>query len=96
MKINIELIKALEQDAMLDLSDEELNKILKFENDILEKFEKVFSINTDNVKELYYPFEIYNTYLREDDNTSVISKEAILSNAIDSDEDFIVIAKVVK
>ncbi|AGR41821.1 Asp-tRNA(Asn)/Glu-tRNA(Gln) amidotransferase subunit GatC [Spiroplasma diminutum] len=96
MKINLEILNELQEEAMLDLSQEELENILKYENEILKKFEKVLAINTDNVMELHYPFEIQSNTLREDDETNVLSKNDILSNAPSTNGDFITITKVVK
>ncbi|AKX33774.1 glutamyl-tRNA(Gln) amidotransferase subunit C [Spiroplasma litorale] len=95
MKINFDILKSLENDVMLDLTDEELNKILKFENEILSKFEKVLNINTDGVQQLHYCFEINNSYLRNDDETRTISKEDLLSNAPEVEDDYVIIKKVV-
>ncbi|QHX36365.1 Asp-tRNA(Asn)/Glu-tRNA(Gln) amidotransferase subunit GatC [Spiroplasma sp. BIUS-1] len=96
MKINLELLKELQDDVMLDLSEEELKNILKYENDILQKFEKVLSIDTEGVEELHYPFDLNKTYLREDEEISLLEKEDVLKNAPSVDGDFITITKVVK
>ncbi|QEH61361.1 glutamyl-tRNA(Gln) amidotransferase subunit C [Spiroplasma chinense] len=96
MKINKELVLELADDIMLELTDEEANEILKVENDILNKFEKVFSINTDNVQESYYCFDDFNTYLREDNDSRKITKEEMLRNAPKSEDGYVVIEKVVK
>ncbi|WP_338985302.1 Asp-tRNA(Asn)/Glu-tRNA(Gln) amidotransferase subunit GatC [Spiroplasma endosymbiont of Diplazon laetatorius] len=96
MKINLELLKELQEDAMLNLTEEELKNILKYENDILHKFEKVLSINTDGVEELHYPFDIHNTHLREDGEVKVLAQEDVLRNAPSVEGDFVTITKVVK
>ncbi|ASP27882.1 glutamyl-tRNA(Gln) amidotransferase subunit C [Spiroplasma corruscae] len=95
MKINFEVLKSLEEDVMLDLSDQELNEVLKVENQILSKFEKVLKINTDGVEQMHYCFEIKNTYLRDDENSRTIPKEKVLSNAPEKDDDYIIMNKVV-
>ena len=38
-------------------------------------------IDTENVKEMVYPFEAETAFLREDEITHTISREAALSNA---------------
>ncbi|AHI52470.1 Asp-tRNA(Asn)/Glu-tRNA(Gln) amidotransferase subunit GatC [Spiroplasma culicicola] len=96
MKINKEFILELAEDVMLELTDEEAEEITSFENDILEKFEKVFAINTDNVRESHYPFDYNNTYLREDDEIRTIDREMLLKNAPKHEEGYVVIEKVVK
>ncbi|WP_339021100.1 Asp-tRNA(Asn)/Glu-tRNA(Gln) amidotransferase subunit GatC [Spiroplasma endosymbiont of Atherix ibis] len=96
MKINLELLEELQEDAMLTLSKDELENILKYENDLLKKFEKVLSIDTTNVEELHYPFDISQTYLREDNKVNVLSQSEILKNAPSTEGDFLTITKVVK
>ncbi|AUB31174.1 Asp-tRNA(Asn)/Glu-tRNA(Gln) amidotransferase subunit GatC [Spiroplasma floricola] len=96
MKINLELLEELQEDAMLTLSKKELESILKYENDLLKKFEKVLSVDTNNVEELHYPFDILQTHLREDDKISVLPQSEILKNAPTIDGDFLTITKVVK
>ncbi|AUM62366.1 Asp-tRNA(Asn)/Glu-tRNA(Gln) amidotransferase subunit GatC [Spiroplasma monobiae] len=96
MQINLELLKELQEDAMLDLTEKELQDILKVENQILKKFEKVLSVDTDGVEELHYPFDFNFTYLREDDKTQVLPQNEILRNAPSIDGDFVTITKVVK
>ncbi len=96
MTINLELLKELQDDAMLDLSEKELQNILKYENSILKKFEKVLLVNTDNVEELHYPFDIFIKDLRDDEETKSLSKDEILKNAPSTFEDFITVVKVVK
>ncbi|AKU79357.1 Asp-tRNA(Asn)/Glu-tRNA(Gln) amidotransferase subunit GatC [Spiroplasma turonicum] len=96
MKINFDILKSLEDDVMLDLSDKELQDVLKVENDILNKFEKVLKINTDGIRQLHYCFDSLNIYLREDEITYSLDKKDVLSNAPEKDEDYIILKKVVK
>ncbi|ALD66025.1 Asp-tRNA(Asn)/Glu-tRNA(Gln) amidotransferase subunit GatC [Spiroplasma cantharicola] len=96
MTINLELLKELQEDAMLDLSEKELQNILKYENIILKKFEKVLLVNTDNVEEMHYPFDITTNKLREDQEVKTLPKDEILKNAPSVHDDFITIVKVVK
>lgn len=96
MKITKEFVKVLADDIMLELTDHEANEILKTENDILSKFEKVFLINTDGVKESHHPFEFENSFLREDNEIRTISKTELLKNAPAQKDGYVIISKVVK
>lgn len=95
-KMTKELINELAKDIMIKLTDEEIQQILETENTIVQRFEEVKKINTDNVEPLHYPFDVENSYLREDDDSSKISQEIILKNAPSTDGDYITITKVVK
>jgi len=97
MKITKEFVKILIDDILLELTDDEIEEVLRTENDILNKFEKVFLINTDNVKESHYAFDFKNSYMRDDDEQPrVILKEEMLQNAPVKKDGFVVLNKVVK
>ncbi|ATZ21371.1 Asp-tRNA(Asn)/Glu-tRNA(Gln) amidotransferase subunit GatC [Mesoplasma tabanidae] len=86
----------LAQDSMLKFTDNEINEIVAKQEDLKKEFEKVLKIDTSNVKPLFYPYDDIHTYLREDNETTVINQKVILSNAPTSDGDFVTIKKVVK
>lgn len=91
-----EKAKKLANQIMIDLTDEEAEKISEeFETidqiiDILDVFD------TDGVAEMVYPFEDETTFLREDEVKNVLSKEDALKNAPKVVEGQIVVPKVVK
>ncbi len=95
MKITKNLIKELAADVMLELDENEVNEITNLENDILNKFEKVLLINTEGVEEAHYPFDLTNSYLREDEVSKTTPKAKVLRNAPQTSEGYVVIEKVV-
>lgn len=93
--IDINYLKSLAKDIMLEANDQELDYILSVEESILEKFKKVTSIDTTNVKPTFYPLNDIHNFLREDNNSEVIEQEYILKNAPTSKDECVTIAKVV-
>ncbi|MBW0594721.1 aspartyl/glutamyl-tRNA amidotransferase subunit C [Mycoplasma anatis] len=93
-----ELYKIAET-LMLKPTEEVVEEILK-DWEVLQKYIQMMSlINTDNVKPMTHINENYQVdFFREDieDDSWAIKKEHILSNATESDRDFIITKKVVK
>lgn len=89
-------IKDLAKRIMFEVSDEEANKIKKaFE--IFDKQVAVLNeIDTENVEEMIYPFDVETTYLREDEVKHLLSKEDALANVSKVKEGHVVVPKVVK
>lgn len=101
MKANIKLtpslLKDLATDVFIDLTDAEIQEVIAIENAILQRFEKVSTIDTKGVKPLIYPFETPRTYLREDDTEpTIIDQSAVLANATTTSGPYITITKVIK
>ncbi|AJM71677.1 Asp-tRNA(Asn)/Glu-tRNA(Gln) amidotransferase subunit GatC [Mycoplasma yeatsii] len=93
--IDINYLKSLAKDIMLEANDQELDYILSVEESILEKLKKVTSIDTTNVEPTFYPLKDIHNFLREDNNPEVIDQECILKNAPTSKDECVTIAKVV-
>ncbi|UWD35192.1 aspartyl/glutamyl-tRNA amidotransferase subunit C [Mycoplasma cottewii] len=93
--IDINYLKSLAKDIMLEANDQELDYILSVEESILEKLKKVTSIDTTNVEPTFYPLKDIHNFLREDNNSEVIDQECILKNAPTSKDECVTIAKVV-
>lgn len=96
MKNNLEdIIDDLANDIMLEFNDEDKKEFLNLEQELEEKFAKVTNINTDGVEPLFFPFELTNSHLREDDQFEVLEKDDVLRNAPSISGDYISIVKVV-
>lgn len=95
-KISKELVQELANGIMIELTNDEAELIVETEKHILERLDKIRLIDTENVKPLHYAYEGSNTFLKEDEDFEVISKESVLKNAPSSEGDFITIKKVVK
>ncbi len=67
--------------ALLDLSDEEKDKLSKELGDILNYFKKLEDIDTSNVKPMTHPIEGLKNVFREDEPWESLSNEEALKNA---------------
>ena len=89
-------IKVLANNLMFDLNDEEVEDISK-EFDKIDKMLAFFDeIDTNNVKEMVYPFEDETSFLREDEVSNVLSQDDALKNAAKVISGHVVVPKVVK
>ncbi|ATZ16625.1 aspartyl/glutamyl-tRNA(Asn/Gln) amidotransferase subunit C [Entomoplasma freundtii] len=94
--ISNEYLQELARDIMLELSPEELTSIRTIEKDLKAKFAAVLKINTDNVEPLNYPFEEPHLKLRDDAVVKTIPQATVLQNAPVTQDEFIVLTKVIK
>lgn len=91
-----EYFKHLAHQLMFDVNETEIAQ-LQAEFTILERqIDLLERIDTDNVEPMVYPFEQETTYLREDEVTNILSREAALSNAQAVMAGHIHVPKVVK
>lgn len=89
-------VKNLALDLMFEVSDEEALDIVndfKLLDEMLSFFEE---IDTTNVEEMIYPYDIETSYLRDDEVSNVLSSEDALSNVAKVKEGHVVVPKVVK
>ena len=94
--MEIKEIKDLAGRLMFTLSDEEAQLIVD-EFELLDKQLQILNeIDTENVEEMIYPFDVEISFLREDEVSHVLDKELALSNATKVKEGHIVVPKVVK
>ena len=94
--MEIKEIKDLAGRLMFTLSDEEAQLIVD-EFELLDKKLSILNeIDTENVEEMIYPFDVETSFLREDEVSHVLDKELALSNATKVKEGHIVVPKVVK
>jgi len=94
MQIDKELILKLEKLSRLKLSAEERTVIQKDLNNILGMVEKLQELDLSDVQPLVYITEEVNV-LREDEVKNQVSREAALSNAPDSNEQYFKVSKVI-
>lgn len=95
MRFRKEEIQKIAILAKLKFSDDEIKKFTDQFNEIVEYFNKLNKINTDNIEPLSHPIEIFSN-LREDQlNKSIDINDALL-NAPDRDEQFFLVPKVIK
>lgn len=96
IKVDKAKLKELANDLLFDMADDEYETLLKEFDELvaqmalLEKIEGV-----DQVKPLIYPFEVTNSFLREDEPQAPLSREQVLSNAPDTYAGQIRLPKVV-
>ncbi len=93
---DIAYFKTLAHQLMFDLSDDEAKDIaLEFET-LQKQLSILEAIDTTNVEEMVYPFEMPTTFLREDVVENVCSQQDALKNAKAQKEGHFVVPKVVK
>ena len=93
---DIAYFKKLAHQIMFDLSDEEAQDIAKEFDTLQKQLSLLEAIDTTNVEEMIYPFEMPTTFLREDVIENVCSQQDALKNAKDSAGGHFVVPKVVK
>lgn len=96
MKITKEEVIKVAELARLKLTEEEINIFCTQLDNILEYFDKMKNLNTDNVSPMSHILPI-NNIEREDENAnSDISNEALSKIAPDSDNGFVVVPKIIE
>ncbi|TDW20988.1 aspartyl/glutamyl-tRNA(Asn/Gln) amidotransferase subunit C [Breznakia blatticola] len=96
MEKNKAYFRKLANQIMIDLSDDEIEILQKEFEVTLRKMDLLDKINTDDVKEMVYPFELETHFLREDEIENVISQQEALENAPEVKDGQILVPKVVK
>lgn len=81
--------------ARLDLTEEELDKLVPQLSNIIEFVEQLSEVDTDGVEALPSPIDI-PLRLREDAVTDGACAEKVLSNAPEELEDYYVVQKIVE
>lgn len=95
-QITKETLKEAANKLMFDLTDEELDKLVKEFDIIVKQMELIAEIpGVDDVEPMTFPFECAVTYLREDVATKPEDRDEILKNAKDVVDGQIRLPKVV-
>ena len=95
-KISKETIEHISKLALLDLSEEEKEKLAKELGDILSYFKKLDNIDTSNVKPLTHPIEGLKNVFREDIPWKSLSNEEALKNAKHKKDGYIKAPRILK
>ena len=95
-KFSKEKLKQLANLVMFELSDSECEELQEDFETYLCQLDLLNKINTDEVEEMVYPFEIPTTYIRDDETVYTISQENAMKNVPNSSENYVVVPKVVK
>lgn len=95
-KFSSEYFRKLANDLKFEVSDKEIEELKKDFIEVEKQVELFDSIDTDNVKEMVYPFETPTVFLREDETGEVLSQKDALKNAKDVRMGHVHVPKVVK
>ena len=93
-KIDIDLTRHIGRLSRIDLSDEQLDKLAQQLGAILEYFDKLQELDTENVEPMAHAVEIHNV-LAEDTPRASLTHDEALANAPAHDGDFFKVPKVI-
>jgi len=91
-----ETLEHISKLALLDLSEEEKNKLAKQLGDILDYFKKLNDLDTTDVKPMTHPIEGLKNVFREDIPWKSLSNEEALKNAKHTKDGYFKASRVVK
>ncbi len=91
-----ETLEHISKLALLDLSEEEKNKLAKELGNILNYFKKLNDLDTSDVKPMTHPIEGLKNVFREDIPWKSLSNEEALKNAKNTKDGYFKASKVVK
>ena len=94
--VSEETLEHISKLALLDLSDEEKNKLAKELGDILNYFKKLNDLDTTEVKPMTHPIEGLKNVFREDIPWKSLSNEEALKNAKHTKEGYFKASRVLK
>ena len=91
-----ETLKHISKLALLDLSEEEKNKLAQELGDILSYFKKLDTLDTSNVKPMTHPIEGLKNVFREDIPWKSLTNQEALKNAKHTKDGYFKAGKVIK
>ncbi len=91
--INNQEVKKIAKLARLHISETEANAYAESLNNILEHMNELDAVNTADVAPLSHPFDFVN-HTRPDEINQAISKEDMLSNAPNVEDDCFKVPKI--
>ncbi len=95
-KVNEEVLRAVADKLMFDITDEQCQSLLIEFNTILKQMELIGEIpNIDDYSPMTFPFDVTSSYLREDIPSKPLDKKEALKNAKDVKDGQIRLPKVV-
>ncbi|MGL5979001.1 MAG: Asp-tRNA(Asn)/Glu-tRNA(Gln) amidotransferase subunit GatC [Erysipelotrichaceae bacterium] len=86
----------LAKQLMFELNETEILDLQRDFETLEEQLALFDAIDTDGVEEMVFPFEQETTFLRMDEVSQVVSQDAALLNAHDTENGMIGVPKVVK
>ena len=95
-ELNEEILRKCAKGLMFDMTDEQYDLIFKEFDVTLEQLKLINEVDLKDVPPMTFPFNCYTDFLREDDETSTISREDALRNAKDVVDNQIRLPKVVQ
>lgn len=95
--ISIERLKKLALTLKFDMDEDHYVQLQKDFETLLQQMDFINqNINTDGVENMDFPFEVINTYLRDDEVIEEYPREEILKNAKEVEANQIKVLKVVE
>ena len=91
-----ETLEHISKLALLDLSEEEKNKLAQELGDILSYFKKLDTLDTSNVKPMTHPIEGLKNVFREDIPWKSLTNKEALINAKHTKDGYFKAGKVIK
>ncbi len=84
IKVDKDKLIELANDLLFDMADHEYDTLLQEFDELLAQMALLTKIeHVDEVEPMIFPFEVSNTYLREDEPETPLSKDELLVNAPD-------------
>ena len=94
--VSKEVLKTAASKMMFEMDDNQYDQLIKEMNIFLEQVDLIGDIpHIDDVTPMTFPFEVTNSYLREDEVEESLSQEEALKNASDVKDGQIRLPKVV-
>ena len=90
-----EELKILLNDLYLNADEEEFEFIYQEFMSIYSCLKYFDDVDTSNVEAINWPFQITNTFLREDEVDHLLTSEEVLKNAADTQGEYVKYIKVV-
>ena len=96
-EVTKEILKNTAKTLMFDITDEECELLFKEFDIIIKQMELIGEIDgVDQAERMTFPFEVSNSFLREDEPTTPLAKDDVLKNAPEVVNGQIKLPKVVK
>ena len=96
-EVNKETLKTAANKLMFDMSDEQYDSLVAEFDILIKKMNLIGEIEgVDEVEPMTFPFDVTNSYLREDEATTPLNRDEVLKNAKDVVDGQIRLPKVVK
>ena len=94
--INKEILKTAASKLMLDLSDSQCDKLLVEFSKFQKQLDYISEIpNVDDAEPMVFPFDVVNSYLREDVVEEPLTQEEALKNSSDVENGQVRLPRVV-